>query len=211
MGRDAGISPIVLGLMYLVSDVVMALTHEPFFWLLAWCARSVPALGKVRDAFARASGTAGLRDEGVRGPLGLILFSFTVDPVSARGAAAAAGHGFLAGWTFAIAGDMVYFGVLMAATLWLSGLLGDERSTIGVVLLAVWGLSWLIRRRQQSRGGQLPNAGQAGAGGAWQPAPSTAAIPVEDGRQGIRLWPPRTARPPASAIDKRAGRKRRRR
>ena len=53
------------------------------------------------------------------------------------------------GWAFAIAGDMIYFAVLMAATLWLSGMFGDERVTVGVVLLSVWGLSLLIRRRQQ--------------------------------------------------------------
>jgi hypothetical protein len=149
MARDAGVSPPMMALMYFVSDIFMAVTHEPFFWLLGWLASVVPAFGKVRDFFARASSQAGLRDGGGRGPLGLILFSFTVDPISGRGAAATAGHGFMTGWALAIAGDMIYFGVLMAATLWLSGMFGDERVTVGVVLLSVWGLSWLIRRRQQ--------------------------------------------------------------
>jgi hypothetical protein len=149
MARDAGVSPPMMALMYFVSDIFMAVTHEPFFWLLGWLASIVPAVAKVRDFFARASNQAGLRDGGGRGPLGLILFSFTVDPVSGRGAAAAAGHGFIMGWVFAIAGDMIYFAVLMAATLWLSGVFGDERITVGVVLLTVWGLSMLIRRRQQ--------------------------------------------------------------
>ena len=153
MGRDAGLSPLTMSGMYFVSDIFMAVTHEPFFWLLGWLASAVPALGKVRDFFRKASSSAGLQDEGGRGPLGLILFSFTVDPISGRGAAAAAGHGFMAGWAFAIAGDMIYFGVLMAATLWLSGMFGDDRTTVGVVLMAVWGLSWLIRRRQQRRTG----------------------------------------------------------
>jgi hypothetical protein len=154
MGRDAGLSPLTLSGMYFVSDIFMAVTHEPFFWLLGWLASTVPALGKVRDFFRRASGSAGLQDQGARGPLGLILFSFTVDPISGRGAAAAAGHGFVAGWAFAIIGDMIYFGVLMAATLWLSGMFGDDRTTVGVVLLSVWGLSMLIRHRQ--RRGQGP-------------------------------------------------------
>ena len=52
------------------------------------------------------------------------------------------------GWAFAIAGDMVYFAVLMLATLVLSGMFGDERVTVGVVLLAVWGLSMVVRRQQ---------------------------------------------------------------
>jgi len=162
MGRDAGVSPLTMAGMYFVSDLVMAVTHEPMFWFMAWLARLIPPLGKVRDFFARASQGAGLRDHGARGPLGLVLLSFTVDPVTGRGAAAAAGHGFVSGWAFAIAGDMIYFAVLMAATLWLSGILGgDEQTTVGVVLLAVWGLSWLIRRRTES---PLPTPEAASAG-----------------------------------------------
>jgi hypothetical protein len=149
MGRDAGLSPLTMAGMYFVSDIFMAVTHEPFFWLMGWLASVVPVLGKVRDFFRKASNSAGLQDDGARGPLGLILFSFTVDPISGRGAAAAAGHGFFSGWAFAIAGDMIYFAVLMAATLWLSGLFGDDRTTVGVVLLSVWGLSMFIRRRQR--------------------------------------------------------------
>jgi hypothetical protein len=151
MARDAGVSPPVMALMYFVSDIFMAVTHEPFFVLLGWLASIVPALGKVRDFLAKSSGRAGLRDGGTRGPLGLVLFSFTVDPVSGRGAAAAAGHGFISGWALAIIGDMIYFAVLMAATLWLSGMFGDERITVGVVLLSIWVLSWFIRRHQQQR------------------------------------------------------------
>jgi hypothetical protein len=150
MGRDAGLSPLVMAGMYFISDIFMAVTHEPFFWLLGWLANLIPALARVRAFFRKASAASGLSDDGAQGPLGLILFSFTVDPISGRGAAAAAGHGFFAGWTFAIAGDMIYFGVLMAATLWLSGLFGDDRTTVGVVLFSVWGLSWWIRRKRRA-------------------------------------------------------------
>jgi hypothetical protein len=191
MARDAGLSPLTMALMYFVSDIFMAVTHEPIFWLLGWLANLVPALGKVRDFFRRASQGTGLRDEGARGPLGLVLVSFTVDPVSGRGAAAAAGHGFLSGWTIAIAGDMLYFGVLMAATLWLSGLLGDERTTVGIVLISVWILSWLIRRRQQQA--RQPYAvGRRSS----QPEPALATVRSDD---------PVATRP----LRKKAGRKRR--
>src|SRR5215212_831358 len=97
MGRDAGLSPLTMSGMYFVSDIFMAVTHEPFFWLLGWLASISPTIGKVRDFFRKATDRAGLQDEGGRGPLGLILFSFTVDPISGRGAAAAAGHGFYTG------------------------------------------------------------------------------------------------------------------
>src|SRR6185436_9534371 len=62
IGRDAGLSPLTMSGMYFVSDIFMAVTHEPFFWLLSWLATNVPALGKMRDFFAKASNQAGLRD-----------------------------------------------------------------------------------------------------------------------------------------------------
>jgi hypothetical protein len=161
MGRDAGLSPFTMSAMYFVSDIFMAVSHEPIFWLLGWLASSIPALGKVRDFFRKASNASGLRDEGARGPLGLILLSFTVDPVSGRGAAAAAGHGFFAGWSFAIAGDMLYFGVLMAATLWLSGVFGDDRTTVGVVLLGIFVISTYLRHRQRQARPAMQPVGSA--------------------------------------------------
>jgi hypothetical protein len=191
MGRDAGVSIPMMALMYFVSDIVMAVTHEPLFWLLGWLAGVVPAIGKIRDVFRKASQAAGLQDQGAHGPLGLILFSFTVDPISGRGAAAAAGHGFVMGWVFAIAGDMIYFAVLMAATLWLSGVFGDDRVTIGVVLLSVWGLSMLIRRRrQQSMPRPAPAAVRAAAvaeTGNTLAAPTARRAPRKKAGRGRRL------------------------
>jgi hypothetical protein len=210
MARDAGVSPLVMSLMYLVSDVFMAVTHEPLFIFLGWLAGIVPVLGKVRDFLARSTGRAGLRDGGTRGPLGLILFSFTVDPVSGRGAAAAAGHGFVFGWALAIAGDMIYFGVLMAATLWLSGMFGDERVTVGVVLLSVWLLSWFIRRRQQGADqARQPRR----ALGTLQPALATASTrfdeptPAINGQRAMERVA--TVRPSSSGRSKKARRKQR--
>ena len=84
--------------------------------------------------------------EGKRGPLGLILVSFSVDPMTGRAAAAAAGHGFVPGWALAITGDMFYFAMLMVSTLWLDDVLGNERWTIGLMLLVTLFLPTLLRR-----------------------------------------------------------------
>ena len=80
MGRDAGLSPLTMAGMYFVSDIFMAISHEPIFWLFGWLASVVPPLGKVRDFFRKASSASGLQDEGGHGPLGLILFSANVVP-----------------------------------------------------------------------------------------------------------------------------------
>ena len=103
-------------------------------------------LGRLGRAIAGFSQRAGLQGESGKGPLGLILVAFTVDPMTGRAAAAAAGHGFVGGWAIAIAGDMLYFTVLMASTIWLHGILGDERLTVGAVLLLMIVVPVLVRR-----------------------------------------------------------------
>jgi hypothetical protein len=102
-----------------------------------------------------------------------VLFSFSVSPTAGRAASEAAGHGFLSGWTLAIIGDMAYFGLVMASTLWVSSLFGgDDRMTIGAVLLATWLLPVLIRRLR-------PSAAQAAPPRAsWRVAPAVSAPAV---------------------------------
>jgi hypothetical protein len=143
MARNAEIPPVVTAGLYLASDVVLALTMEPMLAFLRWLGQRVEWL----------SGAAGLQSSGVRGPLGLILFSFTVSPTAGRAASEAAGHGFISGWTLAIIGDMGYFVMIMASTLWVSSFFGgDDRMTVGAVLLGTWLVPMLIRRlrRRQS-------------------------------------------------------------
>jgi hypothetical protein len=150
MGRNAGISPVMMAGLYMASDVVLALTMEPILALLRWLGRRVEILGRLGNRLSRFSGAAGLQGGGVRGPLGLILFSFSVSPTAGRAASEAAGHGFVSGWTLAIIGDMAYFGLVMASTLWVSSVFGDDRLTIGAVLLATWLVPMLIRRARRS-------------------------------------------------------------
>lgn len=146
LGRDAGLSPLETAGLYLVSDLVLAVTAEPFLALLRWLGRRVEFVGRMGRFFTRATDSVGLSDGKVRGPLGLILFSFSISPTSGRAAAAAAGHGFFVGWTLAIIGDMLFFGVLMATTLWVTSVFGDSRQTIGAIVIVVWIAPLVIRR-----------------------------------------------------------------
>ena len=131
--------------------------------LVAAVVLAVGIVGLIGARLSRLSGGAGLKDSGARGPLGLILVSFTTSPTMGRAATEAAGHGFLTGWALAIAGDMLYFALLMASTLWISGVFGDERLTIGTVLVVSWVLPMVIRRVRRGRP---------------QPAPARAAVAV---------------------------------
>ena len=88
------------------------------------------------------------------GPLALILVAFGVDPMTGRSAAAAAGHGFVAGWMIAIAGDMLYFGVLMVSTLWLHSVLGDGTWTTIIILVVMMVLPPFVRRLRSRKNAQ---------------------------------------------------------
>ncbi|MDE2039796.1 MAG: hypothetical protein KGO96_08775 [Elusimicrobia bacterium] len=138
--------------LYWLSDVILACLFEPLLKLMVVAGRHVALLGRLaqglREAVRRTTALYGESN----GPLGLILVAFGVDPMTGRAAAAAAGHGFLSGWTLSITGDMLYFFVIMASTLWLSSILGNgtvATTTILVVMTLVPPLldRWRRRRR----------------------------------------------------------------
>src|SRR5438105_1219917 len=151
MARDAGLSPLATAGLYFLSDLVLAVTTEPMLALLRWLGKRVEFLARIGNILGRLTGSAGLQEGGVRGPLGLILVSFSISPTTGRAATAVAGHGFFSGWTLAIIGDMLYFGLLMATTLWVSSIFGDDRLTIGAVLIGTWVLPLVIRRLRRRR------------------------------------------------------------
>ena len=57
-----------------------------------------------------------------------------MDPITGRATTLAAGHGIVAGWVFAIAGDMLYYAVLALTTLRLNLYISDPNITILIVL-----------------------------------------------------------------------------
>jgi hypothetical protein len=136
--------------LYFLSDVLLALTTEPMLALASWLSGIIPALAVIGGLLTKLSAKVGLQDEGARGPLGLVLVSFAVSPTTGRAAAAAAGHGFLPGWALAITGDMGYFGLLMASTLWLTSALGDDRLAVGLVVGVSWVLPLILRRMRKT-------------------------------------------------------------
>ena len=137
--------PVTAGL-YLVSDVMLALAFEPVLQLLAWVGGKVPFLARfsARMKAAMARTTARFSGTGA-GPMALVLFSFGADPISGRAAALAAGHGFLMGWAFAIAGDMLYYAVITVSTLRLSRYFRDPDTAEWIVLGAMIAVPLIVR------------------------------------------------------------------
>ena len=146
LARDNGLAwPVTAGL-YLVSDVALALAFEPILRLLAALGRVIPLMARLGAALKRVSarGVTHLSGTGA-GPLALIMISFGVDPMTGRASALAAGHGFLAGWAFAIAGDLLYFAVIALTTLRLNSYFHDPNTTMLIVLGAMFIVPMLVR------------------------------------------------------------------
>jgi hypothetical protein len=137
--------PITAGL-YFVSDVILALAFEPALRLLAgWCGK-VPLLARLSAALKASTARAVAHFSGTStGPFTLVLIAFGVDPMTGRATALAAGHGFLAGWSFAIAGDMLYYAVVALTTLRLNSYFHDANTALLTVLGAMIAVPVLVR------------------------------------------------------------------
>ena len=137
--------PLTTGL-YLVSDLVLALAFEPVLRLLAALGRKIPFLARFSAALKAATARSVAHFSGTSaGPLALVMIAFGVDPMTGRATALAAGHGFLAGWAIAIAGDMLYFAVIALTTLRLNTYVRDPNTTMLIVLGAMFVVPMLVR------------------------------------------------------------------
>ena len=137
--------PITTGL-YLVSDVVLAIAFEPILRLLAMVCGKIPFLARLSTALKAATARSVTHFSGSSaGPFTLVMIAFGIDPMTGRATALAAGHGFLAGWAFAIAGDMLYFGVIALTTLRLNSYFRDPTTTMLIVLGAMFVVPMLVR------------------------------------------------------------------
>lgn len=149
-GRDIG-WPMMMAL-YFVSDVILACVFEPVLKLMIAAGRRVEFLGKVTAVLKQAVRKTTAPYGSALGPLALVLIAFGVDPMTGRAATHAAGHGFLSGWAIAITGDMFYFALIMASTLWLNSILGDGTWTTIIIMAGMFLLPELIKRRRARRG-----------------------------------------------------------
>jgi len=151
LARTNGLAwPVTAGL-YFVSDVVLAFAFEPVLRLLVVLGRKVPVLARfgaaMRIAMARNAAYVSGKSTG---PLTLVMISFGVDPMTGRATALTAGRGIVAGWAFAIAGDMLYYAVVALTTLRLNAYVSNPSLTILAVLGAMM-LAPLIARYCRSK------------------------------------------------------------
>lgn len=137
-------------LIYFISDVILACIFEPAMYLVMYYGKNSPFVIRFGESF-KLMVTKVTENFGSTGPFALILISFGVDPMTGRAAANSAGHGFISGWAIAIAGDMIYFTVLMVSTIWLNGIIKDGRVTTIIIFALMMLIPFLIRRYRESR------------------------------------------------------------
>lgn len=142
----------ITALLYLVSDVVLALAFEPVLRLLTLLCGKIPLFARFGKVLKSATERSASHFSGsAAGPITLVMIAFGVDPMTGRASALAAGHGFLAGWAFAIAGDMFYFAVIALTTLRLNSYFRDPDTAMWIVLGAMFGVPVLVRQFRSAR------------------------------------------------------------
>jgi hypothetical protein len=145
LGHHDGIGVVLMTTLYFLSDVVLAFVFEPVLQVLAIVSRAVPrveracraVLGLVMRTMPAGS---------LAGPTGVMVTAFGAGLPFGRALAAAAGYGLVTGWLLSIAGDMVYYAIGMASTLWFDGLFGDQRIAAFAGLVVMLAVPIVLRR-----------------------------------------------------------------
>jgi hypothetical protein len=147
--KEVGMLWPLTAFLYFISDVILACVFEPLLLGLIAYGKQRQKMRQFGEAFSQSIKKSMAKLGYTTGPFALILFSFGADPMTGRTAALMAGHKFLTGWLFAITGDMVYFALIMASTLWLNGILGDGTLTIVIIIALMIIVPWLIRKTRE--------------------------------------------------------------
>ena len=149
--REHALSWPVMSVLYFISDLILACVFEPLMMLFILYSRRSEKMNRIGSAMEESMNKTLSRYGTGGGAFTLIMIAFGTDPMTGRSAAVAAGHGFFMGWVFAIAGDMLYFTVIMASTIWLNGILGDGTVTTYVILAGMILFPWMIKKIKQRK------------------------------------------------------------
>jgi uncharacterized membrane protein len=142
----------MMTLLYFISDVILACIFDPCMHLFVRAAKKSPRLTRLTESYKASLARTGFKFGMNTRPLSLIAISFGVDPMTGRAATYVAGHGFFSGWALSICGDMIFFTLIMASTLWLNSVLGDGTLAAVIVMVAMLVVPGVIRRLRERFG-----------------------------------------------------------
>ncbi len=147
LAQSKGLAWPVTTILYLLSDIALALAFEPVLRVLSLICGKFSFLFRFHAALKTAAARNVSHFGGTgAGPVALIMVAFGVDPMTGRASALAAGYGFVTGWAIAIAGDMLYFMVIAITTLRLNTYIKDPETTMLIVLGAMFIVPIAIRQ-----------------------------------------------------------------
>ncbi len=146
LAKEQGFTWPLTTFLYFISDVILALVFEPIMLIVISYGKKVSNLQRFGEVFKEALQKTTAQYGHGTGPLALVMVAFGVDPMTGRTVAVAAGHGFVTGWMIAITGDMLYFGVIMASTLWLKDIIGDGTWTMWIILILMILVPLIIKK-----------------------------------------------------------------
>lgn len=147
LAKNYGLGWPVMMILYFISDLILAVVFEPIMHWLFRVGKNIPAIAQTGQIMKELT-LKTIESYGQHlGPLALILFTFSADPMSGRAATSVVGYGFFMGWTLTIIGDMLYFSMIMVSTLWLNNLLGDSGGwTTGIILVLMIVIPMIIKK-----------------------------------------------------------------
>ncbi len=147
LAKTKGVAWPVTTLLYLGSDIILAIAFEPILRIIAFFCGKVSFLTRFSAALKAATARSVSHYGGTgAGPIALIMIAFGVDPMTGRATALAAGHGIVTGWAIAVTGDMLYFAVIAISTLSLNSYIRDPNTTMLIILVAMFFIPVIIRR-----------------------------------------------------------------
>jgi hypothetical protein len=167
LARHVPLHPAFTFLLYTASDVLGAAVCHPLFGLLRRAARRIPALewlGRRMLRLAmfgtRVPSAADLRPGAGMAPalFRVATVGFGVDVYTGGMLVNGLRVPRLLGWAAAIAGDLVWFALLLGTSLAAAAIADDDRVVGGVVLLAMLGIPPLARRIFPALRHQVPAA-----------------------------------------------------
>lgn len=146
LAKARGVDWATMSILYFISDILLAIVFEPIMLAFVWLSKRNQFLTRLSDAVKQSTNKTIAGYGSSPGPFMLVMIAFGVDPMTGRAAAKAAGHGFIAGWTIAIMGDMIFFSIIAVSTLCLNNILGDGTWTAIIIMLAMLVVPALIKR-----------------------------------------------------------------
>jgi hypothetical protein len=155
LARHVPLSPVVTFGLYAASDVLAAVVLNPVFMGLRRWARHVPAVHRAGQKFLRFAmmGTPAARpaESGASSTRAAELFrvatiGFGVDVYTAGAVATGLPVPRMLRWACAIAGDLVWFAILLGTSIAAASVADDDRVVGVVVLIAMLVIPSIARR-----------------------------------------------------------------